>query len=125
MEQGQLIPIQDNKNLSEHCVSLQVCEDFATDKISVDNPPRIYVYSVAEEADLTEMEDAEAEMVSFTQWTLPCPEFEGLWESLVYDDDLKPSLLHYAETAMLFSDSGIDSNVISCNRGSRVFFFLF
>jgi SpoVK/Ycf46/Vps4 family AAA+-type ATPase len=54
--------------------------------------------------------------VTFSQWTLPCVDFEGLWESLVFEDDLKSSLLRYAESAMLFSEQGVDMNIIACNR---------
>lgn len=42
--------------------------------------------------------------------------FFGLWESLVYDDNLKENLLNFAETMLLFSNMKIDQNIVSCNR---------
>ena len=72
--------------------------------------------------------------------SFPPAEFHGLWESLVYDMEIKqkvrqwwceskargvPScvsysrpvqLLDYAETTLIFSDRGVDANVISWNR---------
>lgn len=53
---------------------------------------------------------------SSSHTTLPCEEFHGLWESLVYDDDVKEMLLKYAETTMKFSLTKVNSNIISWNR---------
>ncbi|WFC95105.1 hypothetical protein MBRA1_001748 [Malassezia brasiliensis] len=36
--------------------------------------------------------------------------------SLVYNDDVKARLLHYIYTTMQFAASGIDANIITCNR---------
>jgi len=59
----------------------------------------------------------EAEGVSACQqWVLPAKEFDGLWDSLIYDSSVKSELLEYAATAMLFSDVGVDSNIIAWNR---------
>lgn len=68
-------------------------------------------------------------------WTLCfAAEFHGLWESLVYDMDIKPKvmstmqvhtvnnpsppsqLLRYVETTLLFSDREVNSSIISWNR---------
>jgi pachytene checkpoint protein 2 len=50
-------------------------------------------------------------------WILPNKdEFFGLWESLVYDDNLKENLLDFSQTMLLFSDKKIDQNIVSCNR---------
>ena len=77
----------------------------------------VHVYSLHEDAEITEEPaDDDDAIVSFSQWPLPCAEFEGVWENLIFESDLKPALLRYAETALLFSDAGIDSNIISCNR---------
>lgn len=84
--------------------------------VSPDAPPRVYVYSLVDQSRIDEVAEDDSGLVTFSQWTLPCAEFEGVWESLVFDDDLKPALLHYAESAMLFADAGVDANVISCNR---------
>ncbi|XP_066848479.1 pachytene checkpoint protein 2 homolog isoform X5 [Anser cygnoides] len=43
-------------------------------------------------------------------------EFHGLWESLIYDTEVKSHLLDYVTTTLLFSDRNVDSNLISWNR---------
>uniref|UniRef100_A0A2P2IE83 Pachytene checkpoint protein 2 homolog n=1 Tax=Hirondellea gigas TaxID=1518452 RepID=A0A2P2IE83_9CRUS len=51
-----------------------------------------------------------------TQWLLPSADFHGLWDSLIYDTDIKDQLLRFVSTALLFSDRGVDKNIISWNR---------
>ena len=53
---------------------------------------------------------------SLEQWALPSTSFEGLWENLIYDIHVKQELLSYCQTAMIFADSRVNSNVISWNR---------
>ena len=43
-------------------------------------------------------------------------DFEGLWESLHFDAGVKPRLLRYASSALLFSDAGVDANLVAWNR---------
>ena len=38
---------------------------------------------------------------------LPAREFDGLWETLLYENDIKERLLRYVGTAMRFSEMGI------------------
>lgn len=50
-------------------------------------------------------------------WVLPNQfELHGLWESLIYDDNLKQNLLDFVKTTLIFSNLGVDQNIISCNR---------
>ena len=107
----------------------------------------------------------DAVVSQYTHWGLPSQEFEGVWETLLYEDDeeeqgegggsgsasggsasegqlkrarleaggggggsrrsvegelsgsrLKPALLQYASSAMLFADAGVDNGLISCNH---------
>ncbi len=96
----------------------------------------------------------EAIVSQYTHWGLPSAEFEGVWETLLYEDEedggggsssgssgssssssssssgsgsgsvtgelsgsrLKPALLQYASSAMLFAKVGVDSGLISCNH---------
>uniref|UniRef100_A0A8D8U8B3 Pachytene checkpoint protein 2 homolog n=2 Tax=Cacopsylla melanoneura TaxID=428564 RepID=A0A8D8U8B3_9HEMI len=53
---------------------------------------------------------------SSNRCALPSEEFHGLWDSLVFDDNIKQMLLQYAETSMKFSYSKVNSNIISWNR---------
>ncbi|XP_062500727.1 pachytene checkpoint protein 2 homolog [Corticium candelabrum] len=70
--------------------------------------------SEREEYDIGAQEDETISTAS--QWTLPCKEFHGLWENLVYDSNLKDQLLSYANTALMFSDRQVNSHIVSCNR---------
>ncbi|TDL29268.1 AAA-domain-containing protein [Rickenella mellea] len=47
---------------------------------------------------------------------LPSRELEGLWESLIYEDDVKSRLLNYIYATVGFSDAGVDHNLVSWNR---------
>jgi SpoVK/Ycf46/Vps4 family AAA+-type ATPase len=49
-------------------------------------------------------------------WILPSADFDGLWESLVFEPGLKESLLSYVNTTMLFSKKKVDPNLVSWNR---------
>ena len=65
------------------------------------------------------IESHESEQVAASiHWMLPNKDdgFHGLWESLIYDDNLKENLLDFAETMMHFSKMKIDQNIVACNR---------
>ncbi|KAI0829475.1 P-loop containing nucleoside triphosphate hydrolase protein [Trametes gibbosa] len=47
---------------------------------------------------------------------LPSMSWEGLWESLIYSDDVKSRLLDYIYATVVFSDADVDFNVVSWNR---------
>uniref|UniRef100_A0A182PGX3 ABC transporter domain-containing protein n=1 Tax=Anopheles epiroticus TaxID=199890 RepID=A0A182PGX3_9DIPT len=47
---------------------------------------------------------------------LPARELHGLWESLIYEEGIKDSMLAFAESSMLFARKGVDKNLITCNR---------
>lgn len=63
-------------------------------------------------------EVAEGEEIStYREWNLPCVDFEGAWESLIFDDEeTKSALSRYAAAALLFGDRGVDAQLISWNR---------
>jgi len=50
------------------------------------------------------------------EWVLPSVQFQGLWETLIYDDALPQRLLDYVSTAMYFSDCGVNAGLIAWNR---------
>eukprot|EP01094_Clydonella_sp_ATCC50884_P001663 TRINITY_DN1124_c0_g1_i1.p1 TRINITY_DN1124_c0_g1~~TRINITY_DN1124_c0_g1_i1.p1 ORF type:complete len:432 (-),score=92.61 TRINITY_DN1124_c0_g1_i1:902-2197(-) len=60
--------------------------------------------------------DEADEVVMCTQWELPAQSFEGVWESLYFEPGVKEQLLDYVSTSLLFSDLGVDQNIIACNR---------
>uniref|UniRef100_A0A7S1P1G3 AAA+ ATPase domain-containing protein n=1 Tax=Vitrella brassicaformis TaxID=1169539 RepID=A0A7S1P1G3_9ALVE len=47
---------------------------------------------------------------------MPHRDYLGLWEALMYEGILKQDLLSYANAALLFSDKGVDPQVVSFNR---------
>lgn len=80
-------------------------------------PPIVHVHQLfEEEAEEEGVDGGDDESVAFQLWTLPALEFDGLWESLVYDEDVQAKLLRYVSTAMRFSELGVDARVIQWNR---------
>ncbi|KAH7649226.1 Pch2p like AAA ATpase [Cryptosporidium bovis] len=49
-------------------------------------------------------------------WLLPNVEFDGLWDSLHYENGLKQQLMDYTSTSLILSDCGIDNNIINWNH---------
>lgn len=47
---------------------------------------------------------------------LPTRSLDGVWDSLVYEQDIKSKLLNYIHTTLLFSDANVDFNLVSWNR---------
>ncbi|CRL00089.1 CLUMA_CG013371, isoform A [Clunio marinus] len=58
------------------------------------------------------------QVAASTHWMLPNIDetFIDLWESLIYDGNLKEELLDFAQTILLFSQKNINQNIVSCNR---------
>uniref|UniRef100_A0A1B6BWW7 Pachytene checkpoint protein 2 homolog n=1 Tax=Clastoptera arizonana TaxID=38151 RepID=A0A1B6BWW7_9HEMI len=81
---------------------------------------RYYIYRLNTEGLQVELMDEGGkegeEQAAANHWILPSSDFHGLWDSLIYEDGIKGNLLKYAETIMMFSDRGVDPNIISWNR---------
>ncbi|KAH0813231.1 hypothetical protein GEV33_009558 [Tenebrio molitor] len=60
--------------------------------------------------------DEEGQLNIATHLMLPSADIYNLWENLYYDNNIKQNLLKYAQTMMEFSDRGVDTNVVNCNR---------
>ncbi|CAL1702280.1 unnamed protein product [Somion occarium] len=56
------------------------------------------------------------EVMAATVCELPSIGWEGLWESLIYPDDIKSKLLDYIYATVVFSDADVDFNIVSWNR---------
>lgn len=69
------------------------------------------------ESEVLESHDNE-QVAASVHWILPSSssELHGLWESLVYDDRLKENILDFSKSILLFSNMGVNQNVVSCNR---------
>ncbi|KAL0124469.1 hypothetical protein PUN28_006365 [Cardiocondyla obscurior] len=78
---------------------------------------KYYVYSLTQENAAIETIKCDSdELPVAAHWLLPAEEFHFMWENLYYDCDIKNNLLRYVETTMLFSDHGVNSNIISWNK---------
>ncbi|MCO5606712.1 hypothetical protein L7F22_060902 [Adiantum nelumboides] len=62
-----------------------------------------------------ELDDTEG-IANFQDWILPAKEFDGLWESLIFDTSLKRRLIRYAEVALLFAETSVNPHLITWNR---------
>ncbi|KAL6997090.1 nucleolar component of the pachytene checkpoint, partial [Sarracenia purpurea var. burkii] len=77
--------------------------------------PIVHVFQLSEEGPCEEL-SGDGQLSSFNEWILPAKEFDGMWESLIYESGLKQRLLRYAASALLFSEKGVDPFLISWNR---------
>ncbi|KAJ8440339.1 hypothetical protein Cgig2_012775 [Carnegiea gigantea] len=77
--------------------------------------PVVHVYQLSEEGPCEELQ-GDGQPSSFNEWVLPAKEFDGMWESLIYESGLKQRLLRYAASALLFSEKGVDPLLVSWNR---------
>ncbi|XWS47647.1 hypothetical protein CRYUN_Cryun13aG0002100 [Craigia yunnanensis] len=77
--------------------------------------PVVHVFQLSEEG-LCEELSADGQLSSFNEWILPAKEFDGMWESLIYESGLKQRLLRYAASALLFTEKGVDPLLVSWNR---------
>ncbi|XP_055386914.1 pachytene checkpoint protein 2 homolog [Condylostylus longicornis] len=75
-----------------------------------------HLYSRSCEDEMIDNLDDEDETCASNHWILPNKEFEGLYESLVYDNHIKDEILRFAQSAIIFGNYNVNKNLISCNR---------
>ncbi|XP_049815219.1 pachytene checkpoint protein 2 homolog [Schistocerca nitens] len=119
--QGSIINSFDDPFLCEHVQTVKICEinDEAPQCLEANDVDLCYhVYTLDPYGSQLETMDGEGDKeVPFAlHCILPTTEFAGVWESLVYDSAIKENLLNFVETTLLFSDSGVDMNIIKWNR---------
>lgn len=104
--------------LTEHVKSVSVCDTEMVSKGRQGNLKNcklaIHVFQLHDDGPATE--ELEEDIAAANHWLLPSEDFHGIWESLIFDSDVKAQLINYAMTTLLFSDRGVNSNVISWNR---------
>ncbi|GLV34484.1 pachytene checkpoint 2 [Carabus blaptoides fortunei] len=111
--------LDDDDDLHEH-VECIILEEPCDSKSEFDNLEFTwYVYSLNKfggQAEHLDEGSDENSITLFTSWPLPALEFHGLWENLIYDTTIKKDLLQYVSTMMIFSEKGVDPNVVCSNR---------
>jgi len=110
--------------LQTHCLSVSLCLD--TEELvpkGVHLPSATFVHrifklhSLGPQVETICSGDGDEEEVPAAQhWLLPAEEFQGVWDNLVYSNDIKPELLRYVDTALQLSARGVDPNIVGCNR---------
>lgn len=75
----------------------------------------LHVFQLSHEEPDEELDEGEGTPFC-KEWALPHRTFQGLWESLYYEDEIKSRLLQFATSALLFSDHGVDPQLITWNR---------
>ncbi|GAB0089798.1 pachytene checkpoint protein 2 homolog [Sergentomyia squamirostris] len=105
-------------DLQEYVLSLVVSENIPENFSSQDIV--LYTYTSnnhgPEEEPLNAGSDSSEDVTASNHWILPSTDFVGLWESLIFQDGVKDQILKFVETAMIFSECKINTNLISCNR---------
>uniref|UniRef100_A0A8C5EIP1 Pachytene checkpoint protein 2 homolog n=1 Tax=Gouania willdenowi TaxID=441366 RepID=A0A8C5EIP1_GOUWI len=100
----------DEDFLQKNVDSIAVPLDLSMGSVSV------HIYTLNEDGPSMLTLEEDEELSAANHWLLPAAEFHGIWESLVYDTDVKTQLLNYVTTTIYFSDKNVDSNLISWNR---------
>ncbi|KAG8378779.1 hypothetical protein BUALT_Bualt07G0020500 [Buddleja alternifolia] len=77
--------------------------------------PVVQVFQLSEEGPCEEL-SGDGQLATFNEWILPAKEFDGMWESLIYESGLKQRLLRYAASALLFTEKGVNPFLVSWNR---------
>ncbi|XP_069959405.1 pachytene checkpoint protein 2 homolog isoform X2 [Cherax quadricarinatus] len=107
--------------LNDHIVHIRICElDSACNMKHVDismTQPQYHIYQLESYGpSIEELNEGEEDIAAASYWMLPATEFEDLWENLIYDSPIKEQLLKFVRTTLLFSDRGLNKNIISWNK---------
>ncbi|KAJ4894710.1 P-loop containing nucleoside triphosphate hydrolases superfamily protein [Raphanus sativus] len=79
--------------------------------------PFVHAFQLTEEGPCEEL-GPDGQPSSFNEWILLAKEFDGLWESLIYESGLKQRLLRYAASALLFTHKGLLVEFIRGYKGT-------
>eukprot|EP00092_Neocalanus_flemingeri_P022459 GFUD01024357.1.p1 GENE.GFUD01024357.1~~GFUD01024357.1.p1 ORF type:complete len:441 (+),score=191.72 GFUD01024357.1:70-1392(+) len=109
--------------LCQHVECLQLCqEDVGEQGITMIHLPsaqltyRVYKLNRLGPEVEEICQEGEEEVPAAQHWILPNQDFQGVWENLVYDTNIKLDLLRFVSTSLLLSDKGVDPNIVCCNR---------
>eukprot|EP00514_Thraustochytrium_sp_LLF1b_P012592 CAMPEP_0184546596 /NCGR_PEP_ID=MMETSP0199_2-20130426/5048_1 /TAXON_ID=1112570 /ORGANISM="Thraustochytrium sp., Strain LLF1b" /LENGTH=394 /DNA_ID=CAMNT_0026941015 /DNA_START=78 /DNA_END=1258 /DNA_ORIENTATION=- len=76
----------------------------------------IHVFKINDQGSYDESTEDDPTSTVFTHWELPAKEFDGLWENLLFEVEVKEHLLEFATTSLLFSANCVNPNIISWNH---------
>ncbi|KAK9500549.1 hypothetical protein O3M35_001793 [Rhynocoris fuscipes] len=93
-------------------------DNLCSGKVLKINPAELnlYFYRLNKDGTSSEILEGEEHTTAATYTELPSAMFDGLWESLVFDTNIKDNLLQYARTMLLYSKCGVDPLIVACNR---------
>ena len=79
---------------------------------------KVYTYELShEEISTEEIDPGDDEWVAgCDNLVLPHVSLDGLWESLIFDSNVKKQLLAYAQSAIQFCDKKVSSHIVQWNR---------
>ncbi|XP_015909382.1 pachytene checkpoint protein 2 homolog [Parasteatoda tepidariorum] len=105
----------DDDVLAQNVSTITICDN-NSQLVNGEVPPIYYdVYSFnSTSPEIQEVEEEDQHIT--TQWILPTQDFNGLWESLIYESEVKDGLLNYVSTALRFSEKSVNPNIVSWNR---------
>uniref|UniRef100_A0A3Q3M7G7 Pachytene checkpoint protein 2 homolog n=1 Tax=Mastacembelus armatus TaxID=205130 RepID=A0A3Q3M7G7_9TELE len=109
----------DEEFLRKHVESVAVVdlEEIVTQPLDLKSCSiSVHIFALNEDGPSTLSLEDDEELSAANHWLLPAAEFNGIWESLVYESGVKTQLLDYVTTTIHFSDKNVDSNLISWNR---------
>ncbi|PLW15343.1 hypothetical protein PCANC_13702 [Puccinia coronata f. sp. avenae] len=66
--------------------------------------------------DLEQPDDEPAGDVAASRTELPANRYEGMWESLIYEQGLKTRLLNYIYSSIIFAEQNVNANLIAWHR---------
>eukprot|EP01083_Nonionella_stella_P090120 251779_1 len=103
--------------ISRHVIYVRICMKVSSVPIH-DCDCHFYVFRNDDEGIIEEIDDRTNESdpahVANT-YMMPNHEFDGLFESLIFEEDIKNRLLNYMKTISFYGKAGIDKNVIGWN----------
>ncbi|KAK0468103.1 P-loop containing nucleoside triphosphate hydrolase protein [Desarmillaria tabescens] len=100
------------------CESTSASQSLPIDELAL----QIHVYQPSDTDSFEEFsnsagsKDDEDDTMAASVCELPNLSWEGLWDSLIYADDIKMKLLDYIHATLIFSDADVNSNLVSWNR---------
>ncbi|KAI8995799.1 thyroid receptor-interacting protein 13 [Gaertneriomyces semiglobifer] len=114
---------EDNHALHDHVEWIYVAEcqgiNPATDVLQLSTTTlQIHIFQLHPTSAFPTPSVDDDTITSYTSTDLPSPSLVSVWENLIFDvqDNIPQMLLDYVYTAMMFSDKGVDANIVGCNR---------